>query len=432
MSQPKDPPPLEVPAGSDGSVTEVQERPASRSVFIRYLIGFLVLGFLWIGGLMIVNAVVLPQRLKELGVEKPASVVAGFSAFGAVTALVSNLVWGSLSDRTRSRFGRRTPWMLAGALLAGFFLWATSVAGHSTLLIVVWCCFQTTLNMLLAPTVAVMSDRVPRNQLATVSAFYGVGVSAGIQVGIIIGSRFIENTAPGFVLGAAMVAVSAIFAIAVWPKEPSTKDMPASTGGLKDVLLSMRPPGKAPDFWWMFGARFSILVAYAMIQSFQLFILQDYVGLAQDEVKSTLALGATITLVVSLVGGFIGGPISDLIKRLKLPVVVSTFLFAIGIAMPWIWPSTTGYYLWALIAGFGYGVYNSIDQAILVSVLPNKENAGKDLGVLNASTTAGQAAGPLITGGIVGATASYSFAFPVAVGFAMLAAFMVTRIKNVR
>ena len=38
--------------------------------------------------------------------------------------------------------------------------------------------------------------------------------------------------------------------------------------------------------------------------------------------------------------------------------------------MPWIMPSVTGMYLYAGIAGFGYGVYSAIDQALNVDVLP--------------------------------------------------------------
>ena len=412
---------------------EYQALPPTRYGWLRWGIGFTILGFLWIGGMMVVAAVVLPQRLKDLGLANPAAILAAVNTFGAVTALVANLVWGNLSDRTRSRFGRRTPWMIGGALAAGFFLWATSLATGPAMLILLFVLYQLSLNALLAPAVAVMSDRVPKSQLATVSAFYGIGITVGVQIGIIIGARFLGNTSVGFILGGVMVAASAILAIVIWPKEPSTKGLPAPTGGLKEVLLSMRPPGRAPDFWWMFGARFSILVGYAMIQGFQLFILQDYLKLPESEVKSTLATGATITLVVSLIGGAIGGPISDLIKRLKLPVVVSTLMFGAGIAMLWLLPpaTTTGYFLWAAIAGLGYGIYQSIDQAILVSVLPDREKAGKDLGILNASTTAGQAVGPIITGTIVGVTASYSLAFPVAVFFVALAALFVMRIKNV-
>ena len=104
-----------------------------------------------------------------------------------------------------------------------------------------------------------------------------------------------------------------------------------------------------------------------------------------------------ITMVVSLTASLISGPISDKMHTRKVPVIIASLLFAIGTAMPWIMPSVTGMYLYAGIAGFGYGVYSAIDQALNVDVLPNKEEAGKGLGILNLATTLGQAVGPTIT-----------------------------------
>ena len=92
-----------------------------------------------------------------------------------------------------------------------------------------------------------------------------------------------------------------------------------------------------------------------------------------------MSVVSMIMMVMSLVGSFISGPVSDLIGRRKVPVVVASVLFAVGIAMPWLIPSTLGMYLFAGIAGLGYAVYSAVDQALLVDVLPNKEEAGKDL-----------------------------------------------------
>ena len=44
----------------------------------------------------------------------------------ALVSLVSNLVFGNLSDRTRSRFGKRSPWVVCGGVLGGLSLFAMS------------------------------------------------------------------------------------------------------------------------------------------------------------------------------------------------------------------------------------------------------------------------------------------------------------------
>lgn len=106
-------------------------------------------------------------------------------------------------------------------------------------------------------------------------------------------------------------------------------------------------------------------------------------------------------------------------------------LFAVGIAMPWLIPSTLGMYLFAGIAGLGYAVYSAVDQALLVDVLPSKEEAGKDLGILNMATTLGQMCGPVVMSAIV-VNLGYNFAFPTAIALAIIGCFFIMIIKKVK
>lgn len=82
-----------------------------------------------------------------------------------------------------------------------------------------------------------------------------------------------------------------------------------------------------------------------------------------------------ITFIVSLAAVVTAGPITDKIHIRKLPVALASCLFAVGAAMPLIFRSPLGMYLFAGIAGFGYGVYNAIDQALNVAALPNPDEA---------------------------------------------------------
>lgn len=94
-----------------------------------------------------------------------------------------------------------------------------------------------------------------------------------------------------------------------------------------------------------------MLMAYQMINVYQLYIIQNYIGQSVKESAVTVSVVSMIMMVMSLVGSFISGPVSDLIGRRKVPVVVASVLFAVGIAMPWIFKSTMGMYLFAGIAG---------------------------------------------------------------------------------
>ncbi|PWD51669.1 MFS transporter [Serinibacter arcticus] len=423
---------VDEPVGLAPELAPDTGKPFDRARTLRFGLGFLAFGALWIIGLQVVAAVLLPQRLRDIGVASPETLLGTISAVTAVVSLVSNLVFGNLSDRTRGRFGRRAPWILGGAVLGGVALAAIGFLESPLLITVSYCVSMVGLNMMLAPAVAVLADRVPMRLRGTMSAFYGGGLTAGAPIGALVGAAFITNSLPGFVLGGGLMVVGGVVALVVWPREASAEALPAAGSSLKEVLASFRPPRHAPDFYLAFVGRLFMLVSYQMVMAYQLYIVQDHVGQTVAESARTIATMSVILLVVGLVGSVVSGPISDLVGRRKLPVVISSVLFAVGIAMPWLMPTPMGMFLFAGIAGFGYGVYTSVDQALNVDVLPNQEEAGKDLGILNLSTTAGQTIGPLVTSAIVVATGSYSVVFMVSICAALLGALAIARIRSVR
>mgnify|MGYP004486119681 FL=1 len=67
-----------------------------------------------------------------------------------------------------------------------------------------------------------------------------------------------------------------------------------------------------------------------------------------------------------------------------------------------------------------------------VDVLPNKEEAGKNLGILNLATTLGQAVGPTITSTVKTATGSFTPAFVISIIMAVCADVLVLRIQKVK
>ena len=420
-------------AEKDPTLSPATGKPFDRITMFRFGAGFLIFGVLWMSGLGIVSAVLLPEHYKTIEGADPEALVGIVNSFTAVASLVSNLLFGNFSDRSRSRFGRRTPWIVFGAFLGGITLFLTGTTHNAVLLTVFYCACMFGLNCMIAPLVAILSDRVPSAIRGTMSAFYGAGSTIGAPIGTMIGAVFITNLLPGFAVAGVLMCLGGIVAVLIMPKEQSADFMPKDEGGFKDILMSFRPPkfSTAHDFYKAFAGRFCMLVSYQMINVYQLYIIQNYIGQSVEESAVTISVVSSIIMVVSLVGSFISGPVSDLIGRRKVPVIVASVLFAVGIAMPWIFPSSMGMYLFAGIAGLGYAVYSAVDQALLVDVLPNKEEAGKDLGILNLATTLGQMCGPIIMSAIV-VNAGYGLAFPVSIALAIIGCFFIQIIKGVK
>lgn len=402
----------------------------------RYISGFGVYAILQNMGFYMIAAVLMPQRLKDIGIANPDALLGTINAAGALISLFVNVFVGAMSDRTRSRFGKRTPWYVAGALIAAvsFYLIGVPKTGMGVLL--AYCFANIGQNMMTAPIVATLSDRVPEERRGTVSSAYGGGITVGQAVGTFLGSLFIFRTGIGFLCAAAMYILAGLAAFTIIPREAANNqltDPDAKKESLGHTLVhAFTPPMHAPDFWRAFICRTSLIVAYQMIASYQLYILENHLGETKAHAAGIISVMSIITMIVSFVASVASGPISDKIGARKPPVVVSCILYAVGIAMPWLIPSATGMLLFAGIAGLGYGMYMAVDQALNIDVLPNKDDAGKDLGFLNVASCAGQAIGSGITSTLVTMTGSYTPIFPVAIVITGIAVVAVIRIKGVK
>lgn len=415
----------EQPAQPKIKITKVQR--------FRFSISFFIFALLWMGGLGIVSAVLLPQHLKDIAGAASATTIFGFlNAATAVASLVSNLIFGNFSDRTRSRFGRRTPWIAAGGIVGGVSLFLVGVFTNAWAIGIDYCITMFGLNMMIAPVIATLSDRVPDDMRATMSAFMSTGTTCGSSLGTLIGAHFISVQIPGFLIAGILMGVAGICTVIVWPTEKSSKDMAPVEGGFKELLASFRPPLKgARDFWLAFSGRTLLILSYYMILNYQLYILESYVGLGKASAATSISIMSVVTMVVGLIGSLASGAVSDMIGRRKLPVIIASILLVIGYLLPWTMQTAFSMILFAGFAGLGYAVYGAVDQALNIDVLPSKEEAGKDLGILNIATTLGQMVGPLITSVLVGMS-GYGLVFPTAIVFAVVACIFIQLIRSTK
>ncbi len=80
----------------------------------------------------------------------------------------------------------------------------------------------------------------------------------------------------------------------------------------------------------------------------------------------------------------------------------STLLFGVGIVVLAHVSTLGGFYVVEAILGVAYGVYVGVDLALVVDVLPNPDDSGKDLGVFNMANALPQTVAPLIGAALLG------------------------------
>lgn len=86
----------------------------------RFCVAFFVFSFAWMLALQIVAAVLLPQRLADIAPDSKDAIFGVLNSATALASLISNLVVGNMSDRTRSIFGLVRHGSHRAALLRAF------------------------------------------------------------------------------------------------------------------------------------------------------------------------------------------------------------------------------------------------------------------------------------------------------------------------
>jgi len=321
------------------------------------------------------------------------------SSIGAGVAMVMTVTAGALSDRTRSRWGRRSPWMIGGALLAGLGLYAAGSTTALWALVVSFAAYQAGLSAMLAAFQAVLPDRVAPVSLGKAGALAGLGYLIGTALGGFVASAFVATPFLGLRV-VPWTMLLAMIALVVLAPDRDSRDLVIQRVGLRQALRDFLPPADR-DYWLAFTGRFLVIFALFVVAGYQLYIATDLLGLGTAEAGRLLALGSLALAVCAGISTVVAGAWSDRVGARKPFVAVASLLIATGSLWFIVAPSQAALLGFFVVAGVGYGIYLSVDQALMVEVLPTTGGEAKELGFLSLGNTAPIVVAPLAGGAIV-------------------------------
>jgi MFS family permease len=323
------------------------------------------------------------------------------SAVAGLCAIVAYPMTGALSDRTTSRFGRRRPWIFAGALVFALSLLVLGLQSTMVGIGIFWSTALIGFCMLSAALTATISDQVPINQRGFVSGW----VSAPQAVGTILGILLVTTLALATFVGYAAMAV--LLLVTVAPFLLLTKDavLPASERPAFSASILLAgfwvSPRKYPDFGWTLLSRILVNLGNALgttqLLYFLIFGLNRPVETVQDDLLN-LTLAYMIFFIIAALGA---GKLSDRLGQRKIFVYVAAYLQAIAAGLLAFVPDINIAFIGAGLLGLGYGSFMAVDQALATQVLPDAHSRGKDLGIMNIATAVPQAFGPLLAALVV-------------------------------
>lgn len=411
-----------------GTTPDSQQKKFPTKIAIGVSIG----AYRWIVAYLGSVSVLLPARIAEIaGDGNKATIVALNSTISMVVATLANIIIGAFSDLTRSKFGRRTPWIVLGALGSFLSLIILGRVTTVTALLVTWAIYQIFLNSIIAPLLATLADRIAPKYRGSAASAYAVGIGVGTGLGQVIGAQFLGNTGTGFIVMASLTVLAAP-AAAILFREASSLAMPKKKFVSRMVWQNFSfPTTNCRDYYLALFGKFFIMAAKFAVQRYILYILTDYLLMEQSEAAKYISITALIITTAGIGMAFVVGPLEDKTGHTKLFVVLSALLIAIGVFLPFTSPTPTMIVLYSVIAGLGLGMFNAVDQALNISVLPNPETSAKDLGILNLASTGGQIAGPLIAAAVITAV-GYHALFAAASICALLGAALFLMIKTVK
>ena len=265
----------------------------------------------------------MPFQIQQIDALHKIRDLALLTTLAAVLAVIGSVSGGAISDRTHSRFGRRSPWLVTMSVVSAVLMIALGTLHNLTVIAILYAALWFCMNFYQAVLSAIIPDRVPESSRGTISSAFGLGGALGLGIGV----NAVAHVSLGWgyiILAGLVVTTTALCVVFVreWaspelPKPPHSQ--PATSTkyswlGLFQGFLSL-------DFTLAFITRAMSFTALAVVAGYTYYVLQDHIGAANlpgHSVKSALGILVVAQTIAWIAGVTGAGWFSDRLNRRKL------------------------------------------------------------------------------------------------------------------
>ena len=330
-------------------------------------------------------------------------------AAGGLVAIVAGPISGALSDRTRSRFGRRRPWALGGVWLMALSLFAIAFATSVWAIAIAWIGLSVGVAVASAAFTALIADQLSEQRgtaSAAVSSAQALGIIVGVGAVVLLGLGVTD----AYLVLAAFIGIVGTAATLLLP-DPNPEVFAVAVPKAQRERVRRFEVLRDRNFAWMLSARLVVNIGNALGTALLLFFI--LYGLHEDpsSAEDKLLLLILVYTVFVVAASIVSGRISDRSGKRKGMVVGSAIVQGLAAVLILAMPTFEVTMVAAALIGVGYGAFSSVGLALATDLLPNEADHARDLGIVNVATTLGQLLGPLIGAGLVALVGGFWLVF---------------------
>ncbi|MFE1646988.1 MFS transporter [Microbacterium sp. P01] len=358
---------------------------------------------------------------------------------GALASLLFGPLAGQLSDRTKTRIGRRRPWIIGGIVVGFIALAIMGLAPNILVLGIGWVLAQLGWSQVLNNLTTLMADKLPESQRGKVSGLTGAMTGLAPVFGAVIGGMVSANPV-ALMLVPATIGVVLLIPILIGAHEIDSRSLAGEEPmTLRTTLANfVFNPKRYPDFGWNWLGRAIFFFGLTLSTTYTAFFYADRLGIAVDETPAVVATVGGIGILGVVVGALLSGFLSDRLRRRKPFILVAGILFAAGSVVMISAGSVAILVVGTLITNLAIGVFGAVDQALMLDTLPAKEtDAARFVNIFAYATTLPQALAPaaaslLLLVGATGDSKNYVILYIAAAVLTIVGGILILRIKSVR
>jgi maltose/moltooligosaccharide transporter len=363
------------------------------------------LGFLGVSVIWSMYNAYVPIFLKE-SYHLSSTVIGLIMTIDNVLAIVLLPFLGALSDRTRTRLGRRRPYILVGSILAAVFfvlIPPSRETGLLSLLMATLIMMNLSMALFRSPVIAFMPDITPSKYRSQANGIINLMGGLGSLLVYFGGKPLYDRSVSlVFTVGGALMLLACLLVVVFVP-EPALDPQPKGRKGagvgadsFKELTANLKD---------VFGGEKSLLfvllsilfwfIGYNAIETFFTSYARYYLGIGESSGALILGFFSVTFMATAIAAGYIGSSLGRR-RTIRIGLIVVLAVLLSSLFLKSFWALAAAF----VVGGFGWALVN-VNSLPMVVDMTTAEKVGGYTGLYYLFSQAASIIAPPVAGALM-------------------------------